>query len=151
MAGDKPKIYVTAEEEQKISRRMMAWINSYQDFPAAISKVDFEQLPAKGTGMALSVMQGAYLTRRYITGGHVAEYAFSVLYRIIPGTSNDARLKADEALNAVSDWAMQHWPEIGEGIKVKNLETTQRAALLVPYEDGSEDHQIQMRLTYEVI
>lgn len=151
MENEKPRPLVTAEEEQKISRRMMAWINGYTDFPAAISKVDFEQLPAKGTGMALSVMQGAYITRRYITGGHAAEYAFALQYRIIPGTSNDARLKADESLNAISDWAAQNWPEIGEGIRVTNLETTQRAALLVPYEDGSEDHQILMRLEYEVI
>ena len=149
--ADEQKKLVAAEEEQKISRRMMAWINAYPDFPAAISKVDFEQLPAKGSGMALSVMQGAYITHRYITGGHEAQYDFSLLYRIIPGTSNDARLKADEALNAVSDWAAQNWPEIGEGIRVRSLETTQRAALLVPYEDGSEDHQITFKLLYEVI
>lgn len=142
---------VASEEEQKISRRMMAWINGYPDFPAAILKVDFEKLPAKSAGMALSVMQGAYITRRYITGGHEAQYDFSLLYRIIPGSSNDARLKADEALNAISDWAAQNWPEIGEGIRIRNLETTQRAALLVPYEDGSEDHQLQMKLLYEVI
>ena len=149
--ADEQKKLVAAEEEQKISRRMMAWVNSYPDFPATISKVDFEQLPAKSAGMALSVMQGAYITHRYITGGHEAQYDFSLLYRIIPGTSNDARLKADEALNAVSDWAAQNWPEIGEGIRVRSLETTQRAALLVPYEDGSEDHQITFKLLYEVI
>ena len=149
--ADEQKKLVAAEEEQKISRRMMAWVNSYPDFPATISKVDFEQLPAKSAGMALSVMQGAYITHRYITGGHEAQYDFSLLYRIIPGTSNDARLKADEALNAVSDWAAQNWPEIGEGIRIRSLETTQRAALLVPYEDGSEDHQITFKLLYEVI
>ena len=142
---------VPASEEKRVSRHMMAWINSYPNLPDTITRVDFEQLPADRPGMALSVTQGTYITRRYICGGHVAEYQFSVLYRIKPGNSNDARLKADETLNAISDWAYENAPTLGDGIRVVRLETTARAALLVPYENGDEDHQINFRLTYEVI
>ena len=142
---------VTNTEEQKISRAMMTWINSYPDLPASITRVDFEQLPADKVGMALSVTQGTYIIKRYITGGHLAEYNFTVVYRIKPASSNDARLKADEVLNALADWAVENPPDIGEGLKIKKLENTARAALLVPYTNGDEDHQILMKMIYEVI
>lgn len=146
---------VTAAEEQRISRSMMAWINgwinNYTDLPETIPRVDFEQLPADRPGIALSVTQDTYIIKRFILGGHTAGYTFSVYYRIKPGTSNDARLKADEVLNAFGDWAVENYPDLGEGIRVTKLETTARAALLVPYENGDEDHQILMRMEYEVI
>lgn len=149
--AEKQRTLVSGAEEDKISRSMMAWINAYPDLPQSITRVDFEQLPADKPGMSLSVTQGTYITRAYITGGHEAQYEFTVLYRIKPGTSNDARLKADEALNAFGDWALNNWPDLGAGIRVTKLEITARAALLVPYENGSEDHQILMILNYEVI
>ena len=142
---------VTNTEEQNISRAVMIWINGYPDLPAAVTRVDFEQLPADKVGMALSVTQGTYIIKRYIMGGHVAEYAFTVMYRIKPAASNDARLKAVEALNALADWAVNNPPDLGEGIRVKKLENTARAALLVPYTNGDEDYQILMKLTYEVL
>lgn len=141
---------VAAEEEQKISRSLMAWINGYPNLPAAISRVDFEQLPADKPGMALSTIQAAYIRRRYIVGGHEGEYQFKVIYRIKPGTSNDARLKADELLNAVGDWAAKNWPDLGEEIRVKRVEATTRSSMFAAYENGDEDHQILMRLIYEV-
>lgn len=141
----------TNAEEQAISRAMMIWINSYPDLPDAVSRVDFEQLPADKVGMSLSVTQGTYIIKRYITGGHVAEYAYTVTYRVKPAASNDARLKADEILNALADWQVSNPPSLGEGIRVTKVENTARAAMLVPYENGDEDHLIQMKLTYEVI
>lgn len=141
---------VAAEEEQKISRSLMAWINGYPYLPAAISRVDFEQLPADKPGMALSTIQAAYIRRRYIVGGHEGEYQFKIIYRIKPGTSNDARLKADELLNAVGDWAAKNWPDLGEEIRVKRVEATTRSSMFAAYENGDEDHQILMRLIYEV-
>lgn len=141
---------VTNDEEALISRKVMVWINGYPNLPTAITRVDFEQLPADAVGMSVSVASG-YVTKRYITGGHRAEYAFSVFYRIKPATSNDARLKADEVLNTMADWMVANPPTLGENLRVVKVENTARAMLLVPYENGDEDHQVQMKLTYEVI
>lgn len=151
MANEQARDLVASEEEQKISRAMMAWINSYPDLPSAITRVDFEQLPADRVGMALSTIQATYITRRYIYGGHEGEYQFKVIYRIKPGTSNDARLKADETLNAFGDWAAANLPDIGDEITVKRVEATTRSSMFAVYENGDEDHQILMRLIYEVI
>ena len=138
-----------AEEEQRISRAMMAWINTYTDLPVGI--VNFEQLKADATSMALSTVQGAYIVKRYILGGHLGEYQFKIIYRLKPGMSNDARLKADELLNAIATWAESHYPTLGAGLRVVRLEATARGSLFAIYENGDEDHQILMRLTYEVI
>lgn len=145
------RVLVTAEEEQKISRAMMAWVNSWEGLPDTVFRVDFEQLAADKPSMALSTVQGAYITRRYITGGHQGEYQFQLIYRIKPGNSNDQRLKADELLNAFEDWAVANLPNLGENVRVIRIEPNTRSSMFAVYENGDEDHQILMKLTYEVI
>lgn len=143
------RVLVAAEEEQRISRAMMVWINTCPELPVAI--VNFEQLRADAASMALSTIQGAYIVSRFIAGGHRGEYQFKLVLRHKPGNSNDARLKADEALNAIGDWAVQNLPDLGEGIRCIKLEATTRGGLIAVYDNGDEDHQILFRLLYEVI
>ena len=147
--AEQQRTLVPAEEEQRISRSMMVWINTYQSLP--VSVVNFEQLKADASSMALSTIQGAYIVDRYITGGHKGEYQFKLIYRLKPGVSNDARLKADELLNAIGDWATSNPPTLGDGVRVVKIESTTRSSLFAVYENGDEDHQILMRLTYEVL
>lgn len=102
--------------------------------------------------MALSTIQAAYIVRKYILGGYQAEYQFKVIYRMKPGNSNDKRLKADELLNALGDWAaIEPPPDIGDGRRVIRIEPTTRSSLFAVYENGDEDHQILMKMNYEVI
>lgn len=149
--NQKPLVLADKAEEDAIARRMMAWINSYPDLPSAIALIQYEQLPADAPGMAVSSIQGTYITRRYIAGGHQAEYQFKIIYRIKPGTSNDKRLSADELLDQIGNWATAQKPDLGEGIRAIRIEPTTRSALFAAYENGDEDHQILMKLTYEVI
>lgn len=147
----KQKKLVSAEEEQDISRKMMIWANSFSDDDMPAATINYEFIAADSAGMALSTIQGAYITRKYLLGGHEAEYQFKIIARIIPGTSNDKRLKADAVLNRFGDWAMQNYPSLGDGIRVRRMETASRAAMFARYDDGTEDHQILMKMTYEVI
>lgn len=147
----KQKKLVSAEEEQDISRKMMIWANSFSDDDMPAATINYEFLAADSASVALSVIPGTYITQKYILGGHEAEYQFKIIARIFPGISNDKRLKADAMLNRFGDWAMQNDPDLGDGIIVQSMEVTSRAALLYPYKDGSEDHQILMKMTYEVI
>ncbi len=147
----KQKKLVSAEEEQDISRKMMIWANSFSDDDMPAATINYEFLAADSASVALSVIPGTYITQKYILGGHEAEYQFKIIARLFPGTSNDKRLKADAMLNRFGDWAMQNDPDLGDGIIVQSMEVTSRAALLYPYKDGSEDHQILMKMTYEVI
>lgn len=151
MSEDKPVILASKTEEDLIVRKLMAWINTFPDYPLNIELVQYEQLPDDAPGMAVSSIQGTYITRRYITGGHEAEYQFKIIYRIKPGTSNDKRLAADELLDRIGTWAGEQKPDLGEGIRVVRLEPTTRSAVFAAYENGDEDHQILMKLTYEVI
>lgn len=140
-------VSVPSDEEDKIYRYMMAWVNSYSDLPVGI--VNYEQLEVDAVSMNLSIIAGSM--RKYITGGHKAEISFSLGYRVKPATSNDKRLKADETLNKIGAWASNNLPTLGENMVAQNVEVTNKSNLLIPYEDGSEDHQILMKLTYEVI
>lgn len=147
----KQKKLVSSEEEQDISRKMMIWANFFSDDDMPAATINYEFLAADSAGMALSVIQGAYITRKYLLGGHEAEYQFKIIARIFPGTSNDKRLKADAVLNRFGDWAMQNYPSLGDGIRVRRMETASRATMFARYEGGSEDHHILMKMTYEVI
>ena len=151
MDSEKQKKLVSAEEEQDISRKMMVWANSFSDDDMPAATINYEFLAADSASMALSTIQGAYITRKYIIGGHEAEYQFKIIARIFPGSSNDKRLKADAVLNRFGDWAMQNYPSLGDGIRVRRMETVSRAGMFARYDDGTEDHQILMKMTYEVI
>lgn len=141
---------VTAMEQDKISRILLYWLNEYPDLPASIN---YEFLSSGEPSMALSTIQGATKTKRYITGGYEAQYQFKVIYRAQPGDSNDGRLRADETLNDLGDWACTNpdLPDLGVGISCLRIETNARSSLFGRYENGDEDHQILMTMTYEVI
>lgn len=151
MTNEKPVMLVAKAEEDAIVRKLVAFINSYPDLPLNISMIEYEQLQDDKAGMAVSSIQGTAITRRYIIGGHQAEYQFKLIYRIKPGTSNDRRLAADELLDRIGTWAAESKPDLGEGINVIRIEPTTRSAVFAAFENGDEDHQILMKLTYEVI
>jgi hypothetical protein len=150
---NKPVVLVDKEENDQINRSVMAWVNSYPDIPEGIAKdfINYEYLEADKSSMALSTIQGAYITRRYILGGYLAEYQFKLIYRIKPQNSFEKRLDADEVLDALGDWCTKHKPTLGDSIIVRKVEATTRSALFAAYDNGDEDHQILMKLTYEVI
>ncbi|MDY4488458.1 MAG: hypothetical protein SPE18_10490 [Candidatus Limivicinus sp.] len=143
------KITIPAAEEDQISRKMLVWLNTFPQKP--VDLIRFEFLPADSAAMAMSTIQAAYIVKKYILGGYQAEYQFKVIYRIKPGNSNDKRLKADELLNALGDWALTQTPDIGTGRRVIRVEPTTRSSLFAMYDNGDEDHQILMKMNYEVI
>lgn len=151
MGSEKQRKLVSAEEEQDIARKMMIWANTFSDDDMPAATINYEFLAADSASMALSVIQGAYITRKYILGGHEAEYQFKIIIRIKPSGSNDKRLKADAVLNRFGEWAMQNHPNLGDGIRVRDVEISSRAAVFAVYDGGWEDHQILMKMTYEVI
>lgn len=150
MNAEKKKALAPAEEVSRISRSMLVWANTFPEKPCMIQ---YEFLDISGsveTGMALCTIQGTYITRRDILGGYQAEYPFQLIYRIRPGGSNDRRLQADELLNRFGDWARTQKPNLGENITAQRVEPTTRSSKFAAYEDGYEDYQIRMKLTYEV-
>lgn len=146
---EQSKITIPAAEEDQISRKMLVWLNTFPQKP--VDLIRFEFLPADSAAMAMSTIQAAYIVKKYILGGYQAEYQFKVIYRIKPGNSNDKRLKADELLNALGDWALTQTPDIGRGRRVIRVEPTTRSSLFAMYDNGDEDHQILMKMNYEVI
>lgn len=141
---------VSAAEEDQVSRNLLIWLNTFPHKPDDVDLIRFEFLPADAPGMAMSTIQAAYIVKRYILGGYLAEYQFKVIYRVKPGNSNDKRLKADEMLNALGDWALTGKPDIGADKRVIRIEPTTRSSMFASYENGDEDHQILMKMNYEV-
>lgn len=140
---------VPAAEEDQVSRKLLVWLNTFPDKP--VDLIRFEFLPEDTAAMALSTIQATYIVRKYILGGYEAEYQFKIIYRMKPGNSNDKRLKADELLNALGDWAAaQTPPNIGDGRRVIRIEPTARSSMFAVYENGDENHQILMKMNYEV-
>lgn len=150
---NKPVLLVEKSEEDQVSRNMVLWANTFPDLPDDLSgdiAVNFEYLVADFPCMALSTIQSTYILKRYILGGYQAEYQFKIIYRIKPGKSIDKRLKADELLDRFGDWARTQRPYIGDNMRVLRIEATTRSSMFAVYENGDEDHQILMKMTYEV-
>ena len=143
-----PNSYVPADQQAEVCRSLIAWLSNYDDKPCA--RLDFEHLNER-KGLALSVIQGAYKTKRYIDGTYEAQLQFKIIYRDIPD-GESARLDMDEVLNEYGSWAEIATPPIlGDNINFKRLRRDTAAAMFARYENGAEDHQILMTLTYEVI
>lgn len=150
---NKPLRLVAQEEQEKISRTLIVWLNKCPEIPLEVSAIRYEELTDDTVGMALSTIQGAAITQKYILGGYKAEYQFKLVYRLKAGTSQDKRLKADETLDRVAAWAYDNRKslQLGDKLRVLSVEPATRSALYAIYENGDEDHQILMNLTYEVI
>lgn len=149
MGSEKPTKKATIEEVARIDRSVLSWLNTCPEIPDGVDAIK-NYLPATAPSMAATSIQGADITKPYIYGGHQAEYQFKIIYRIKPGTSIDKRFSADEKLNKIGAWASSATPDLGENIKAVKVEATTMSALFDAYEDGDEDHQILMKLTYEV-
>lgn len=151
--NNKPLALTSMGETEDIGRKVLIWLNGCPYLPKKLAGgvVLYETLPVGGPAMALSVIQGAYITRRYITGGYRAEYPFKLIYRVKHGGSVDLRLQADALLDRIGDWAARNLPALGNGIRAVKAEPTSRSAFFAAYEGGAEDHQILMKITYEVI
>ena len=146
---DKPIEFVPAKEEDQISRKLLAWLNTFPDVPLSIDLIDYEFMDADAPGMSMSLVQSAYVVERFIHGPYTAEYQFKIIYRTKP-SSPGGRLDADEMLDALGSWAAGQIPDIGEGLEVQELEQTTRSSLFARIEGGWEDHQIFFRMTYLV-
>lgn len=149
MQNDKPLTLVSADEERKVGRSLLVWLNTCPIKP--VGKIEFEFLPKDSVGMMMSTVQATFKTRQFILGGYEAQYQFALVYRVNPDDT-DSVLAADEALTEIGAWAERNTekPDI-EGAVVRSVQRMSTAALLAVYEDGSQDHQILMTLTYEVI
>lgn len=149
LIADKPRAIVENSEREKIDRSVLIWLNTCQDLP--VDAIPENNLSVNQPGIGVSAITTAYVNRYYITGGYQAEYNFTLIYRIKPGGSPDKSLEANEILNKIGDWARKHKPYLGEGINVQNVTPTSQAIVYAQYEDGDEDHHIEIKIVYEVI
>lgn len=143
MPTSKKISYVTAREQEGISRAVLSWLKKHNP------DIEFEYLPPERSGMSLTTIQGAYKTAQYIDGSYEAQYQFGILYRSLP-TDSEERLDAESELNKLGEWAEENWPDLGDGKNVTTVQRTSSASLLARYEDKVEDYQILMTMEYEV-
>lgn len=151
LIADKPRAIVASVERAEIDRNVLIWLNTCPLVPVETDAVKTEsQLSVNQPGMAVSAITSAYVNRYYITGGYQAEYDFTLIYRIKPGNSMDKSLQANEALNHIGDWTRENKPYLGDRINVTNVTPTSGAITYALYEDGDEDHHIEIKIVYEV-
>lgn len=144
MADNKPKELVPVRERAEVARAVCEWLNTFPEIP---SRVNFDYLGE--SGIAVSTEQSAYKSRQFIDGSYEAQYLFQVIYRDAP-TSDDARLKMDELLTGVAEWIESSLPALGGRMTAQKAVCTSSPALSARYDDGVEDHQLAVTLTYEV-
>ena len=135
--------YVTAREQEGISRAVLSWLKKHNP------DIEFEYLPPERSGMSLTTIQGAYKTAQYIDGSYEAQYQFGILYRSLP-TDSEERLDAESELNKLGEWAEENWPDLGDEKNVTTVQRTSSASLLIRHDDNVEDYQILMTMEYEV-
>lgn len=125
ISKEKPVMLASSSEKADLDRLMLIWANRFPGIPENVDLIKYEYFAAKTVGMALSSVQGAVITKKYICGGYQAEYSFEIHYQIAPpGKSDDTRLKA--------------------------VETSAFASYLGATSDQYEDYMVPLKLIYEV-
>lgn len=147
---DRERISVSGPEQVQVARALLAWLNTGCPLPRRVEKIEAEYL-ANSTSMGLFAAAAPFKTREFISGAYEAQFQFSLHYRTAPACS-EQRLDAMEALNGLAGWAEQNepLPELGGKMTAVHVERSSPAVLAARYEDGSEDYQIFMVLTYQV-
>ena len=146
--NEKQYSYVTRQEHDSVGRSLLIWFNEYPDLPVTL--INYETLSNETPSMSISAIQGTYKTKSYLRGAYAAQYQFKLIYRIKPGKSNDSRLKADELLDDIAEWALHRMdrPDLGRGFQFVKFVINSQASMFARYEDESEDHQILMTMEY---
>lgn len=143
------KTLVSAEEEGRVGRELLTWLNTYPNKP--VDEISFELLLPDRVGMMMSNIQAAFKLRQYICGGYQAQYQFKLVYRSSPD-ADDSRLAADEILNSMGAWAEENAQNLHiPGVTTISVRRDSNSSLFAIYENGERDHQILMNLIYEVI
>lgn len=145
MPNDNKTYDITPESEQ-VARAVRTWLNQYPNKPMNVVDVEYTE---EESGIAISTVQAAYKTKRYIYGGYQAQYQFEIVYLTIPEKSNE-RLECDEVLNNYAAWIEATAPELPEGCRFIRCTRNTNAALLGRQANGVEVHQILFTLLYEV-
>lgn len=148
ISNNKPLTIAAPSVTDDLTRQVLIWLSAYPDLPVEIIKPEPMLAPGED-GMEITVIQNA-ITRRYIIGGYQGEYQFGIFYRLANPTGMSARLNAMKKLNNLGDYAITTSPN-WENLRFIKCEVTDHAKLYAPYENGDEDYQILMKLTYEVI
>ena len=137
---------VSASQNAAIERAVLSWIN---DCPLKPRKVEYSFL-GKTSGIAIGTIQSAYKIARYILGGYRGQYQFEIRYRLIAENA-DERIFADELLNSIAEWMEQNIPDPPDGVSWWKINRNTGAAPETAYDNGAEDHTIQLTIIFEVI
>lgn len=148
-SNDLPRRLVAGEERARIDRKVIGWLNTCPE--RGVDVTSEGQMGLNVFGLGVSGVTSAYISRSYIMGGYQAEYLFTLICRVCPGTSLDKSLQANELLNRIGGWASRNKPDLGEGIRVRKVEPVSMAEIYAQYENGDEDHHIPIKIIYEVI
>ena len=140
-----PKRLVDDDTPAAVSRALVTLINTCETKPD-ICTMEFL---TEDSGLALSVIQSPYVIEQDILGGYLAQYDFDLVYRVIPATDSQ-RLQADETLDALVTWLVQHISNISlTSVTITKIDRTGLSALMSRYENGAEDHVASLSLFYE--
>lgn len=141
---------VPGGEQARVARALLQWLNAFGPVPKRVERIEAEFLSGR-TCMGLFSAAAPFKTREFISGAYEAQYQFALQYRTAPASS-EQRLRAMESLNTLAEWAEQGevLPELGGGMRAVSVERSAPAVLAERYDDGSEDYQILMVMTYEV-
>lgn len=142
----KRKELVSAEEGNRVRQAVIDWLNTC---PALPRKAEYDFLQ-KEHGLAVAPIQSAFKVKKYIYGGYMAQYQFAIVYRLIAANAQE-RIAADNLLDSIGGWMEGNIPAPPDGINMWKISRDNGAAFSTPYDNGAEDHAIQMTLTYEVI
>lgn len=155
---DKDVELLNGEEQSLISQAIFLLV---KECPAIPSQITVKYGDITNNCIAIFAVPGATVKKRYINGTFIGQFPFILRYRSKP-TTNEDRIQREETLNTISKWlsgepikvgdseyVLSEYPQITDDRKIQEIEQSQTAFIVDKADDGTVDHQVQLRLEYK--
>lgn len=138
-----------SSEEQRTA--MMAIFELVGQYPEINNlPVIFEDFDKnKGASVAVFSEPGAYVNRKFITGGFEGVVPFSIVYRAAPKLSRQ-KINMIAWLERLADWLQKEagYPPLTDGGRIETIEATTVASKDMSDNAGDQDYVIVFNMTY---
>lgn len=134
-----------------VNKALLDLIKKYPLLPVSAKSVEYQKLEAKRSCFSVSSLSGEIVLQEDILGNYVAQFPFSITYRVLPEDSAD-KINAEDLLANIGIWleSQVEYPSIGSNKKILSIKRGTVPTVITVNEDGTFDYQCIFELKYEV-
>jgi len=129
---------------ENVTRAVLDFLNSWDEKPAVFR---FSEFDGDTPALMIDTASTVKTVRKYVDGGGIYQFPFSVYIRIRPDDSDSATVAID-TLNKIASFMKTSLPFISEDTVALEIAITALPHRKSSYRDGTEDYRADFSLAF---